>query len=72
VTDTGEGIPQDKLPLIWDRYYKIDKEHKRAAIGTGLGLSIVRTILDQHHAGYGVKSTLGHGSTFWFDLAVCD
>lgn len=72
VTDTGEGIPQDKLPLIWDRYYKIDKEHKRAAIGTGLGLSIVRTILDQHHAGYGVKSILGQGSNFWFELAICD
>lgn len=71
VTDTGEGIPQDKLPLIWDRYYKIDKEHKRAAIGTGLGLSIVRTILDQHNAGYGVKSTLGRGSTFWFELEIC-
>lgn len=72
VKDTGEGIPEDKLPLIWDRYYKIDKEHKRAAIGTGLGLSIVKTILDQHHARYGVKSTLGQGSIFWFELAVCN
>lgn len=68
VIDTGEGIPQDKLPLIWDRYYKVDKEHKRAAIGTGLGLSIVKTILDQHNAKYGVKSTVGQGSIFWFEF----
>lgn len=70
VIDTGEGISQDKLPLIWDRYYKVSKEHKRAAIGTGLGLSIVKTILDQHHAKYGVKSTVGQGSIFWFELDI--
>lgn len=70
VIDTGEGIPQDKLPLIWDRYYKVDKAHKRAEIGTGLGLSIVKAILDQHHARYGVKSDIGLGSTFWFELEV--
>ncbi|HEX2947041.1 MAG TPA: HAMP domain-containing sensor histidine kinase [Clostridia bacterium] len=72
VIDTGEGIPEDKMPLIWDRYYKVDKEHKRAAIGTGLGLSIVKTILEQHHARYGVKSTIGQGSTFWFELTICN
>lgn len=71
VIDTGEGISEDKLPLIWDRYYKADKEHKRAAIGTGLGLSIVKAILDQHNARYGVKSTVGQGSIFWFELTTC-
>ncbi len=49
VTDHGEGIPPDKLPYIWDRYYKVDKEHKRGVIGTGLGLSIVKGILDSHN-----------------------
>ncbi len=44
VIDTGEGIEQSKLNDIWDRYYKVDKNHKRAAIGTGLGLNIVKTI----------------------------
>ena len=68
VIDTGDGISQEKLPLIWDRYYKISKEDKRAAIGTGLGLSIVKIILDQHNAKYGVKSTVGQGSIFWFEL----
>ncbi|ACL74634.1 HAMP domain-containing sensor histidine kinase [Ruminiclostridium cellulolyticum] len=68
ITDTGEGISEEMLPLIWDRYYKIDKAHKRAAIGTGLGLSIVKTILDMHGARYGVGSKPGKGSTFWFEL----
>ena len=35
IRDTGEGIPADKLQYIWDRYYKVDKEHKRAQVGTG-------------------------------------
>lgn len=69
IIDTGDGIPEEKLPLIWDRYYKVDKAHKRAAVGTGLGLSIVKTILDLHHARYGVQSTPGQGSVFWFEFA---
>lgn len=70
VTDHGEGIPADKLEYIWDRYYKVDKEHKRGIIGTGLGLSIVKSILDAHDAHYGVRSRFGNGSTFWFELNV--
>lgn len=68
VTDTGEGIPADKLQDIWDRYYKVDREHRRAQIGTGLGLSIVKNVLDLHEGSYGVISELGKGSTFWFEL----
>ncbi len=70
VTDSGEGIPTDQIPLIWDRYYKIDKVHRRAMVGTGLGLSIVKHILEQHHTTYGVESKLGVGSTFWFELNI--
>ncbi len=72
VTDTGEGIEPGKLKLIWDRYYKVDSEHKRAAVGTGLGLSIVRSIITMHNGNYGVRSTLGQGSTFWFELPVSE
>ena len=68
VRDTGEGIAQEQLENVWDRYYKIDKNHKRAVMGTGLGLSIVKNILKQHDARYGVKSKPGQGSTFWFEL----
>jgi signal transduction histidine kinase len=70
ISDTGEGIQKEDLPLIWDRYYKVDKVHRRAMIGTGLGLSIVKEILEKHHANYGVESVLGEGSTFWFELPV--
>ena len=70
ITDHGEGIPADKLPYIWDRYYKVDKEHRRGVIGSGLGLSIVKGILDAHNARYGVRSTPNKGSTFWFELNV--
>ena len=54
--------------MIWDRYYRIDRVHKRTAIGTGLGLSIVKGILEMHHAVYGVESMTGQGSVFWFEL----
>jgi signal transduction histidine kinase len=70
VTDYGEGIDPDELPYIWDRYYKSDKTHRRAVVGSGLGLSIVKSILEQHEARFGVESTPGQGSTFWFELPV--
>ncbi|MEG0177306.1 sensor histidine kinase [Anaerorhabdus sp.] len=69
VEDSGSGIPEDSIPYIWDRYYKIDKSFKRATVGTGLGLAIVKAILDNHQAQYGVISEEGKGSTFWFELA---
>lgn len=68
VIDTGSGIEPDKLPLIWDRYYKVDKFHKRAQVGSGLGLSIVKSIVELHQGYYGVTSTLGLGSDFWFEI----
>lgn len=68
VTDHGSGIPKEKLPLIWDRYYKASDYHRRAVSGTGLGLSIVKNALILHDADFGVSSTVGKGSTFWFSL----
>lgn len=70
VTDTGEGIAPGNLPYIWDRYYKIDKKHKRAVMGTGLGLSIVKKVIELHSGNYGVESQVGRGSTFWFQLKI--
>lgn len=70
VIDHGEGIAEEKLAYIWDRYYRANEEHRRAKIGTGLGLSIVKNILIAHDAEYGVDSTLGEGSDFWFILPI--
>ena len=70
VCDTGDGIPKEKLPDIWERYYKVDEVHKRAAIGTGLGLSIVREIMEEHGGHYGVSSTQGVGSAFWVEFKL--
>lgn len=68
VEDKGVGIDNKDLPYIWDRYYKVDKTHKRAVLGTGLGLSIVKKIVEMHKGNYGVRSQLGKGSVFWFSL----
>ncbi|MBE6584286.1 MAG: HAMP domain-containing histidine kinase [Ruminococcaceae bacterium] len=70
VIDTGDGIAEKDIPYIWDRYYKVDKVHKRAKIGTGLGLSIVKGILESHEAVYGVESRVGEGSNFWFEFEM--
>lgn len=68
VVDHGAGIAPEQIDRIWDRYYKVDRVHKRAAVGTGLGLSIVKGILEAHRATYGVESVPGVGSNFWFAL----
>lgn len=65
VRDTGDGIEEDKITLIFEKYYR-SENHKREVVGTGLGLSIVKTILQMHGYNYGVNSKLGEGSTFWF------
>ncbi len=69
IIDSGEGIAKEDLPYIWDRYYKVDRVHKRANVGSGLGLSIVKNILVLHGANYGVSSENGKGSVFWFELS---
>ena len=68
IEDHGEGIAKEDLPYIFDRYFRVDKVHRRAVTGTGLGLSIVKSILTQHKAAFGVRSELGVGSVFYFEL----
>ena len=70
VRDNGSGISKEELPYIWERYYKAEKSqfHKRTAVGTGLGLSIVKGVMEMHGYAYGVISTPGKGSTFWFEF----
>ena len=68
IKDTGKGIKEEELNIIWDKYYKNEKNHKRNKVGTGVGLSIVKNILDKHKFKYGVKSEIGKGTTFYFEI----
>lgn len=68
VEDNGVGIAKDELAHVWDRYYKASSNMVRSTEGSGLGLSICKEILVLHKAEYGVDSTLGKGTKFWFDL----
>lgn len=70
VQDFGEGIDPEDLDNIWDRYYKVDKEHVRVANGSGIGLNIVKQLLELHGVPYGVKSSKGKGSTFFFEMPI--
>lgn len=68
VIDHGKGIPEDFLPHIWDRYYRVSDNYGRSDSGSGLGLSIVKQILTLHNAEFGVISKVNEGSTFYFEL----
>lgn len=68
VTDFGAGIPTDELENIWDRYYRARDIQNKGVSGSGLGLSIVKHIMLMHDAAFGVISTPGSGSTFWFEI----
>ena len=68
VIDNGVGISKEDLEHIWDRYYKASESFTRNVQGSGLGLSIVKNILLKHKSNFGVESTEGKGSNFWFDL----
>ena len=64
VEDHGPGISAEDLPYIFDRYYRSRSDAGKQ--GTGLGLSITKAIFQQHGFRFGVQSTLGKGTTFWF------
>lgn len=68
IIDSGKGIKEKELSIIWDKYYKNEKNHKRNKIGSGIGLSIVKNILEKHHFVYGVNSKLNKGTTFYFEI----
>ncbi|WP_216827574.1 sensor histidine kinase [Alkalihalobacterium elongatum] len=69
ILDNGEGIPEEDLKHIWDRFYKTDKARSKK-VGTGIGLSIVKSIIDLHQTSIFVRSKVGKGTEFKFTLPV--
>jgi two-component system phosphate regulon sensor histidine kinase PhoR len=70
VRDTGIGIPEEDLPRLFERFYRVDKARSRELGGTGLGLSIVKHLVAAHNGSMRVESQVGSGSTFYFTLPV--
>ena len=67
VRNTGKPIPEEDLPNIWTKFYKVDKARTRAYGGSGIGLSIVKAVMDSHHQECGVRN-VEDGVEFWFEL----
>lgn len=70
ISDTGIGIPADRIDKIWGRFYQVDSQWTRRRPGTGLGLTIAKRIVEAHGGEMRVESTLGVGSRFSFTLPV--
>lgn len=64
VRDTGEGIPEEDLPFVFERFYKVDKARTRSKGGTGLGLAITHNIVKSHRGDIVVESVVGAGTAF--------
>ncbi|MBD5552353.1 MAG: HAMP domain-containing protein [Lachnospiraceae bacterium] len=67
VFNTGEPIPEESRPHLWEKFYKVDKARTREYGGSGIGLSIVKAIMDSFHQGYGVIN-YDNGVEFWMEL----
>ncbi len=70
VRDSGMGIPQDRLPHIFDRFYQVDASQVREHEGTGIGLALVKELVELHRGKISVESAVGFGATFTVQLPV--
>lgn len=70
VTDTGPGIPSEHLPLLFERFYRVDQARARGDGGTGIGLAIARSIVEAHGGTIWARSEVGRGSVFGFDIPL--
>ena len=71
VYNTGAPIPEESIPYLWDKFYKVDKARTREYGGSGVGLSIVKAIMESMNHKYGVENVQG-GVVFWFELECAD
>ena len=69
VTDDGEGIPEEDLQQVFDRFYRVDSSRSRASGGAGLGLTIVKRLVEAHSGNVGAESPAPGGTRVWFELA---
>ena len=67
VFNEGEGLPEEELPKIWEKFYRTDRARTREAGGTGIGLSLVHAIADTLHGSCGAENVPG-GISFWFEV----
>ncbi len=72
VTDTGAGIPDEDLPYIFERFYRVDKSRARATGGSGLGLTIAKGLVEAHGGEVKVRSEPGKGSRFSFTIPISE
>lgn len=72
VADTGEGIPSENLPRVFERFYRLDRGRTREIGGTGLGLAIVKHLARLHGGEVSVTSELGRGTTFFIELPLAE
>jgi two-component system sensor histidine kinase/response regulator len=72
VSDTGIGIPPDKLARIFERFYQVDGSTTRRFGGAGLGLTLCKQIIEAHGGQIYVESEVGKGTTFWFTLMAAN
>ena len=70
IRDTGEGIPQEQLPFVFDRFYRVDPSRSRITGGAGLGLTIARQLVEAHGGAIRAESEPGRGTTVTFDLPL--
>ena len=69
IFNTGDPIPEEALPHLWEKFYKVDKARTREYGGSGIGLSIVKAVMESMNQGYGMDNYT-NGVAFWFELEM--
>ena len=70
VQDTGQGIAEDDIPLIFDKFRQVKSKATRGEKGSGFGLAIAKNLIELHGGRIWVESEVGKGSTFYFSIPI--